>query len=61
MDEWRHWVGLRSRPTAGGYCIEAQALSCAAHFDYPYKAKVGVIVGVILSDAFDTAYRDVFE
>src|SRR5438067_2080395 len=44
-------LGLRSRPRGAGYRVLAQALLCFARIPNPYKAKVGVFVGVFLSDA----------
>lgn len=56
---WRRWVGLRSGPTSGGYCLVPQGLLSAAHISTLYKPSVGAFAGLILSDKFDTAYRDV--
>jgi hypothetical protein len=65
MAGWRRLVGLRSRaqrPDVGGQSVlnfRAFARSGEAHA--PYKPSAGAIAGVILSDMFDTGYRDVFD
>lgn len=58
-------VGLRSRakrPDVGGQIVLLFGpFDRSGAFRAPYKPSNGVFVEVILSDMFDTAYRDVFD